>query len=251
MPVPTIYTFTSLQLHTVGELIRPLQFVASDSPTSWSATGTPAGLSFNTSTGKLTGTPSAAGLSTMIVTATNATGASPAVSFPVLINASSATDVGQIDLNLDLDTGVVWNPHQTSNDFPGLFAKEGDQISVALGFVRRGELQKMDVTGVQVWLRDDPIDPPTVQLWTGAPLAPTVPSAPRYMIKLDFDQPEITTMINEHEDDVPPNGTPRQLAALSDFTLSWTAPDVDGSGTMALTRTFRNFAMHLAGKISG
>jgi hypothetical protein len=250
MPVPVINTFTSLQLLTVGKLMVPLAFSASESPTSWAATGTPAGLSFNTTTGVLTGTPTTAALSTLSVTATNGSGTSVAVTLPILVEASGATDTGALFLNLDLDTGLVWNPFQTESDFPGLFAKHGNQIPVALGFVRQGDLQLMDITDVSVWLRDDPVEPPRVEIWTGAPLDPTDTDEPRYLVKLDFDQTEIAEMISDHEDDTPPNGTPRQLAALSDFTITWTAPDVDGSGTMTLTRTFRNFAMHIAGQLS-
>ncbi len=46
----------------------------SGSPTSLSASGLPAGLSFNTTTGVLSGTPTAAAISTIIFTATNAAG---------------------------------------------------------------------------------------------------------------------------------------------------------------------------------
>jgi hypothetical protein len=250
MPVPVINTFTSLQLLTVGKLMVPLAFSASESPTSWAATSVPAGLSFNTTTGVLTGTPTTAALSTLSVTATNGTGTSVAVTLPILVEAAAASDAGEISLNLDLDTGVIWNPYQSESDFPGLYAKHGNKLSVALGFVRRGELQTMDITGISAWLRDDPVEPPAVQLFTGAPLAPTVASAPRYLIKLDFDQTQIAEMIQEHADDAPPAGTPMQFRGLSDFTVEWTAPDIDGSGTMALTRTFRNFAIHIAGLIS-
>jgi hypothetical protein len=49
---------------------------ATGSPTSWSVTGLPAGMSFNSSTGTLTGTPTAINKSEISLTATNATGTS-------------------------------------------------------------------------------------------------------------------------------------------------------------------------------
>ena len=47
---------------------------ASNSPTSYSATGLPAGLSLNTASGAITGTPTVKGTSTVILGASNATG---------------------------------------------------------------------------------------------------------------------------------------------------------------------------------
>lgn len=48
--------------------------IATNSPTSYSATGLPAGLSINTSTGQITGTPTGAGSFNVTITATNAYG---------------------------------------------------------------------------------------------------------------------------------------------------------------------------------
>jgi hypothetical protein len=50
------------------------QITATNSPTSYSATGLPAGLSINAATGLISGTPSAAGTSTVTLGATNAGG---------------------------------------------------------------------------------------------------------------------------------------------------------------------------------
>jgi hypothetical protein len=74
---------------------------ASNSPTSYTATGLPAGLSINTSTGVISGTPTTAATSTVSVSATNAGGTgnatvsiniSPgAVTAPVISSAGTAT----------------------------------------------------------------------------------------------------------------------------------------------------------------
>ncbi|MDD5261391.1 MAG: putative Ig domain-containing protein, partial [Methylacidiphilales bacterium] len=58
---------------TVGSAFS-YQITASNSPTSYGATGLPSGLSVNTSTGLISGTPSAAGTSNITISATNANG---------------------------------------------------------------------------------------------------------------------------------------------------------------------------------
>ena len=50
------------------------QITATNTPTSYGATGLPAGLTVNTSTGAISGTPTGAGTSTVTLSATNATG---------------------------------------------------------------------------------------------------------------------------------------------------------------------------------
>ena len=58
---------------TVGSAFS-YQIAATNSPTSYAATGLPAGLSVSTTTGLISGTPTAAGTSTVTLSATNSGG---------------------------------------------------------------------------------------------------------------------------------------------------------------------------------
>ncbi|MGW7006768.1 putative Ig domain-containing protein [Streptomyces sp. NPDC054933] len=81
------------QTGTVGTATS-LQIRASDSASgqslTYSASGLPAGLSINSSTGLISGTPSTAGTSTVLVTATDTTNASGSTSFTWTVNPSSS-----------------------------------------------------------------------------------------------------------------------------------------------------------------
>ncbi len=73
-----------------------LQVQASDSASgqtlSYSASGLPAGLSINSSTGLISGTPTTAGTSSVTVTATDTTGASGSASFSWMISSSGTSN---------------------------------------------------------------------------------------------------------------------------------------------------------------
>ncbi|HEV3359904.1 MAG TPA: alkaline phosphatase family protein [Pseudonocardiaceae bacterium] len=79
------------QTGTVGTAAN-LQISASDSASgqtlSYTATGLPAGLSINSSTGLITGTPTTAGSNNVTVTATDGTGASGSASFTWTVSAA-------------------------------------------------------------------------------------------------------------------------------------------------------------------
>src|SRR6185437_16766291 len=76
----TVGTAVSLQLHATDS--------ASGQTLSWSATGLPAGLSINASSGLISGTPTTAGTSSVTVTARDTTGATGSASFTWTISTT-------------------------------------------------------------------------------------------------------------------------------------------------------------------
>ena len=71
--VAPVITSPTTASGTVGQSFS-YQITASNNPTSFGATGLPAGLSVNISTGLISGTPSAAGTSTLAISASNSAG---------------------------------------------------------------------------------------------------------------------------------------------------------------------------------
>jgi len=95
-----VVTVTSpgTQTSTVGTTISTLQIAASsnkgDSITSYAATNLPPGLSLNTSTGAITGTPTTAGSYQVTITVTDSGGTQGSVTFTWVVNAASGTGTG-------------------------------------------------------------------------------------------------------------------------------------------------------------
>jgi Zn-dependent metalloprotease len=100
------------QTGTVGTA-KSLQLTATDSASgqtfTWSATGLPAGLSINSSTGLISGTPTTAGTYTTTATARDTTGASGSASFTFTISGTGGgcSNPGQKLGNPGFETGTA------------------------------------------------------------------------------------------------------------------------------------------------
>ena len=105
------------QAGTVGTAAS-LQISASDSASgqtlTYTATGLPAGLSINSSSGLISGTPTAAATSTVTVTATDTTGASGSATFSWTVSSGSGS--GGVDISAG---GPAAAPYAADEDFTG------------------------------------------------------------------------------------------------------------------------------------
>jgi hypothetical protein len=95
---------------------------ASHSPTSYNATGLPSGLTVNTTTGKISGTPTTAGTYTVTISATNAGGTGSAtltltINPPEPVITSSLTATGQV--------GVAFSYQITATNSPTFYNAAG------------------------------------------------------------------------------------------------------------------------------
>jgi hypothetical protein len=105
---------TSLQIHATDS--------AAGQTLTYSATGLPAGLTINSASGLISGTPSAAGTSSVAVTATDTTGASGSASFSWTVTGSGGTcGTTNIALNKNATSSSTENP-----GFPPANAVDGN-----------------------------------------------------------------------------------------------------------------------------
>ena len=97
----TVGTAVSLQIHATDS--------ASGQTLTYSATGLPAGLSINASSGLISGTPTTAGTSSVTVTAKDPTNASGSASFTWTINPAGGCTASQLLRNPGFESGnTVW-----------------------------------------------------------------------------------------------------------------------------------------------
>jgi len=98
------------QTTTVGTAVS-LPMSASDSASgqsfTWSATGLPVGLSINSSSGLISGTPTTAGTSSVTVTAQDTTGASGSASFTWTVNTQHSCTASQLLRNPGFESGNI------------------------------------------------------------------------------------------------------------------------------------------------
>ena len=98
----TVGTAVSLQIHATDS--------ASGQTLTYSATGLPAGLSINSSSGLISGTPTTAGTSSVTVTAKDTTNASGSASFTWTINSSGGCTASQLLRNPGFESGnTIWS----------------------------------------------------------------------------------------------------------------------------------------------
>ena len=121
--IPVITSATAIS-GTVGSAFT-FEITATNSPTSYGATGLPAGLSVNTTSGVISGKPTVAGSSSATLSATNSGGTGTS---PLLISIAAAPVVAPVITSAGTASGVVGTAFSyqiTANNSPTSFNATG------------------------------------------------------------------------------------------------------------------------------
>lgn len=103
--------------------------LASNSPTSFTATGLPAGLTLSASAGTITGTPTASGLFNVVLTATNAGGTSAPATLVLTINAPPVIVTQPVNVNGVSGQTVIFSVTATGNALVYHWRKNGVNLT--------------------------------------------------------------------------------------------------------------------------
>jgi len=247
MSVPVISTISELLDLTEDVAMVPWHPVASGTPTSWSCSGLPTGVSINTGTGVISGTPTTADQYSCSLVATNGDGSSAPFEFVVNVSASGLADEGMVDLTIGLDTGLVNGMAMGDDALPLLYATPADVIGLAIGFERDGVLRALAPTKITIAMRDTYGLPP-VTVYDAAPGAPLDALEPRYRALFTLTAAEIADMLEPHAKDGSRGGTDFNMRAKCQITFEFSAAAVDGETDRA--RTSVEFKVHLAKRVS-
>lgn len=207
MAIPVVTQPATPRTIAQGVAIPLLSIGATNTPTSYAASPLPAGLSLNATTGAITGTPTAAGLTTTTITATNDDGTSAAVYLIWIVQASPVGGGLWSDLELDFDltTRVVTIPGVTTAAGQPLFrVGRGDAFSLLVGATKYGVLQDLkpdaEVVAVECALKER--EPESVVTLTGG-AATKVGSndTTRFRTAVEFPYDDWTNILGNYEED--------------------------------------------------
>ncbi len=110
---------------TVGTAISVYTITATNSPTSYGASGLPTGLSVNTSTGAITGTPAASGTVNTTISATNAGGTGSATLVFTITAAPPSAPVINSTLTANGTVGIALTYTITASNSPTSYGASG------------------------------------------------------------------------------------------------------------------------------
>jgi len=136
-PLPPVISSASTATGTIGTAFSGYTIIASNSPASYAATGLPAGLSINTTTGVISGTPTVIGTFIDTLKATNAGGTGTKILTitidplsPVISSASTAT--GTVGITFSNYTIVASN---TPTNYAATGLPAGLSINTSTGII--------------------------------------------------------------------------------------------------------------------
>lgn len=245
MAAPVISAITSILAYRMGEWWN-YQPAATNSPTSWAATGLPEGMAINATTGKISGAATEPGVFDVVLSATNADPATGTLIFPIAIEAAQLSLGAAIDLEMDLGSGEVANPSmkgdlKSEDGLPVvLFGKLEDKLLIAAGFLKDASLQPLALARVDIAIKE--YEPESLLVITDGTFEVLGEwDTTRFQFMLHLDPTKLRAVLSSYEDD---RDTYVDVVAELRYRLLHILPG-DEEPT-ELERSSQNFVMRIA-----
>ena len=236
MAIPIINPTTSI-LEAKQWQTWSFQPAALPSATYWNASGTPAGMTFDTGTGLLTGAAELPGVYNMSIRAGNSDGVSDPLIVAIGIEASSyLSPSGERDVWIDLQTGLVGisdKPTPVKADNALFSVKSNDDLFLRVRFIKGGVVADLDLDELNLTLKED--DSEAVLVTSGTFEKDGTGESASYLIRATLTGTALDGALSNYEL-APPDFT--KFNALAE--ISWVLPATLGAATaVASTQNFR------------
>ncbi len=212
------------------------QPAATNTPTSWSCTTLPAGLSFNGTTGLISGSVAVPGVYDFNLRAINADGPSTPVAFCFAIEATGGSSGTDLDLEWDITTRqvrIAGAVNDAADAAAPLFrVRMPDEMIASVRLVKNGVTVDVAATSVTMGATDDAED--AVLVTSGAHHKAGSGDATRYRVPVSFTTPALKGVL---EDTAPAADGPlkgviqrQKVMLLCDLKVVFPNPDAGTFG---------------------
>jgi hypothetical protein len=238
MSAPVISTTTSILACVKGQAFT-FQPAASNTPTSLarSAGAFPTGLTLNTTTGKISGTPTEEGVFVASITATNGTGTSAALELAFGVEILPFEGDSALQIDFDLATGILTNPRGAEDSV--IYLKTGDRCVLSIGFTRDGILQELPGLAMITMGVKDIEENPLILLNDGAVQKVGDYDTTRYNILLDMLDPDVKAKLDAIALDNS-NDVEAGFYAIAEIELTENVEVFAGAGPELVSRSSRH-----------
>ena len=236
MAIPVINPATSI-LEARQWQAWAFQPSALPSATYWNASTIPAGMTFDTGTGLLSGACELPGVYNVTVRAGNSDGVSDAIQLTIGIESSSyLAPSGERDIWIDLQTGLVGvsdKPTTAGLAQPLISVKSNDDLFLRIRFVKGGVIADLDLDELAIAIKED--DSEAILVTSGTFEKDGTGEGASYLLRATLTSASLDGVLSDHEAP-PPDWT--KFNALAE--ISWLLPATLGTSTArASTQNFK------------
>lgn len=200
MALPTISATTSILGYKQWEYWEYQAGITSDSAYTVNVVGLPTGMTFNATTGLISGAASVAGVYVLTngIKVTNTTGTTT-MSITIGIEASAVQPISGVDLFVDVVTGQVTIPPVSPMPESLVYCKEGDDLLMYVRFIKGGNVLDLDLAKLQLTVKE--LEPEGILFTSSAWVKSGSGTAAVYKMKASVSSSSLASALSNYEAD--------------------------------------------------